>query len=61
MSERGGRLDKFQIEFLQRQSLKKRRSRRQRMNRRADVVDETGQRQFRRTRSAADGFICLDD
>jgi len=61
MSERSGRLDKFQIEFIERQSLKKRRADCQRMNRRAYVVNETGQRQLRRTRPAADCFIRLND
>src|SRR5689334_2772845 len=60
MSQRGRRLDQFQTMFGKRQSLKERRTGRERMDRRARIMDKAGKRQLDRSSSAADGRFGLN-
>jgi hypothetical protein len=54
MGEWGGRLDPLEAVLIQRKLAQKGRANRQRVNRRANIVGETGCGQTRRTNSAAD-------
>jgi hypothetical protein len=59
--ELGLRLNELEAISLQRQRPQKWRRSRHRMHRRADVVLETGQGEFSRSRASADGSLRLED
>jgi hypothetical protein len=60
MRDRERRVQPDQSMFRQRQRFEKRRHDAHRMDGRADVVFETGQRQLLGARAAADGFLCFE-
>jgi hypothetical protein len=61
VGDRGGRLDPVEPVLGERQRPKQRRRDPERMDRRADVVDEARQRQLGRAASASDRVGCFED
>lgn len=61
MRQRDGRLNPFQSMLGQREAGKCGRTDGERMNRGTNIVDETGQGQLRRARSATDGRLSFND